>query len=430
MNVLIWFKRDLRLEDQPALALAAAKGPVLPVHVVDPEDWAQPDRAARHWAFAAESLTDLRAALAAHGVPLVLRTGETVAVLDRLVRAHAITEIVSQAAPGTGWAQARDRRVAAWARSTGLRWTELPPDATPPADLPPLTATGPVEPGTLPSARALHLADDPCPNRPPGGRPAALALLDSYLSTRAASPRDSRHPPLTAERASARLSAHLAFGTLGTAEIATACAARLAERPGPAIAAGLRHLRTGLSLRAAAHAAALSPPAPRLIGDARLRHALEQGETGLPFLDACLRYLRATGWLNHRCRALVASAALHHLGLDPAETGTFLARRCLDYDPAIHWPQIAALAAPPRSAAHPVRAGQMLDPTGAFTRRWVPELAPLPDALLQEPWKWPGARTLLGRRYPETLASLTPTPRPALPQPRRPASAAQLSLDL
>ena len=74
MNVLVWLKRDLRIHDHPALALAAGIGPVLPVFVVEPELWSEPDASARQWGFVAESLADLRDDLAGIGAPLVSRS--------------------------------------------------------------------------------------------------------------------------------------------------------------------------------------------------------------------------------------------------------------------------------------------------------------------------------------------------------------------
>ena len=119
MNVLVWFKRDLRVADHPALALAAGLGPVLPLYIVEPDYWRQPDAAARHWAFIAESLAELRAALGALGAPLVVRVGEAVPVLERLCRANGITRIVSHEETGNLWTFARDRAVADWARREG-----------------------------------------------------------------------------------------------------------------------------------------------------------------------------------------------------------------------------------------------------------------------------------------------------------------------
>jgi deoxyribodipyrimidine photo-lyase len=141
------------------------------------------------------------------------------------------------------------------------------------------------------------------------------------------------------------------------------------------------------------------------------------GETGLPFLDACLRYLRATGWLNFRMRAMVTSVASYHLWLDWRVSGQHLARMFTDYEPGIHWPQVQMQSGTtginiPR-IYNPVKQGQDQDPTGAFTRAWVPELAEVPDAFLQTPWAWPDAQRLIGHRYPEPVIDISAASREA-----------------
>jgi deoxyribodipyrimidine photo-lyase len=126
MNVLVWFKRDLRVADHPALALAAGMGAVLPVYIVEPDYWALPDTSARQWAFTEDCLTDLRVALAGLGAPLVVRVGDAVEMLGKLCRAHRISRIISHEETGNLWTFARDRRVQAWARQAGIDWVELP----------------------------------------------------------------------------------------------------------------------------------------------------------------------------------------------------------------------------------------------------------------------------------------------------------------
>ncbi|MDR0810204.1 MAG: FAD-binding domain-containing protein, partial [Gemmobacter sp.] len=167
---------------------------------------------------------------------------------------------------------------------------------------------------------------------------------------------------------------------------------------------------------------------PEAADDDRPLAAWLAGETGLPYLDACMRYLRATGWLDAPSRAMAVGCATALLGISPQAAGQALARRCTDYDPALHWPQV--LAARP---VHPLRLGLRLDPGGSFTRRWLPELAPVPEPFLHMPWRWEGARHLLGRRYPEPLVGLPPTLRQRSPRrPPCPGSAPQhqLCLDL
>lgn len=442
MNVLMWLKRDLRVVDHPALALAAGMGRVLPVYVVEPEMWALPDAAARHWGFVADCLEDLRDALRGRGMPLAVRVGDAVAVLEKLCRLHGITRIVSHEEVGNLWTFARDRRVAAWAKAAGIEWIEVPQsgvvrrlsgrdrwiaqrDAFATAPLAESGAMSPVpgvEPGVIPTARSLRLAEDRCPHVQAGGRTRGLLVLDSFLQRRGEGYRAAMASPVSGERACSRISAHLAWGSLSAREVAQMATARQAERPGGEWTGSLRSFQNRLAWRD--HFMQKLEDEPRI--ERRAQHPLAEtlgrgtdgerlqawrnGETGVPFIDACMRYLAATGWLNFRARAMVMSFASYHLWLDWRATGSVLARRFTDYEPGIHWPQVQMQSGvtginTPR-IYNPVKQGIEQDPQGAFTRRWVPELATVPDIYLQEPWKWPGAQGLLGRRYPEPVVDL------------------------
>ncbi|MEY4981852.1 MAG: hypothetical protein RIR62_118 [Pseudomonadota bacterium] len=459
MNVLLWLKRDLRLHDHPALSLAAGMGAVLPLYVVEPDYWRLPDTSARQWEAVAEGLADLRDDLARLGTPLVVRTGEVVDILDRLCRQHHIARIVSHEETGNLWTYARDRRVGAWARAAGVEWVELPQQgvvrrlrgrdgwaarrdafvAAPLVAAPAaLRAVAGVEPGPIPTARALRLAEDRCIHRQRGGRVEGLRLLDSFLSVRGEPYRSAMSSPLSAERACSRLSVALATGALSSREVAQAASARAAAlsaerageraggRWGGAIASFQSRMawrdhfiqkledEPGIEIRALHRAAdALRPRVP----DAARLAAWARGETGLPFVDACMRYLNATGWLNFRMRSMVMAVASYHLWLDWRATGSVLARRFTDYEPGIHWPQVQMQSGVTGINTirlyNPVKQGRDQDPTGAFTRRWVPELAGLPDSFLQEPWKWPEARRLLGRTYPEPVVDVAAAARAA-----------------
>jgi deoxyribodipyrimidine photo-lyase len=449
MNVLVWLKRDLRVHDHPALTLAAGLGPVLPVYVVEPELWSQPDASARQWEFVAEGLADLREALAGIGAPLVVRVGDAAQVLEGLCRRHGIGRIVSHEETGNLWTYARDRRVAAWARSAGIELTEVPQSgvvrrlpsrdiwaasrdgfmAVPALPVPALRAVNGVEPGLIPTARALKLAADPCPHRQLGGRAHGQELVDTFLTRRGEPYRTAMSSPLSAERACSRLSPHFAQGTLSIREVLQATSARQAERPGGKWGGSLASFQSRLAWRdhfiqkledqpsiATRDLHPIAVTRPRETDAARLT-AWENGETGLPFLDACLRYVRATGWLNFRMRAMVISVASYHLWLDWRATGAHLARMFTDYEPGIHWPQVQMQSGTtginiPR-IYNPVKQGLDQDPTGAFTRRWLPELAGVPDAFLQEPWLWPDARRLLGHRYPEPIIDVASAAREA-----------------
>lgn len=397
MNVLAWLQQDLRLPNNPALAVAAGMGAVLPVYIAEPEAWVRPEASARQWGFVADCLAELRGEMATVGLTLALRSGPAVEVLSRLCLRHDIRQIVSHTGAADPWVQARNAQVAAWAEAVGVAWVEV----SEAVDMPLLRGVKGVEPGPVPHSRSLKLADDRCPHRQKGGRAEGLRLLESFLVCRGEAYAHERSA-LLAERASSRLSPHLAQGTLSRAEILQAVAERLASRPGPAWTRSLRLFQARLMM---AETGAGVPLAAAMPPDARLR-AWQAGETGVPFLDAVMRYLAATGWLAAPLRGMVAAAAIHLLELDPDMVGQALARAFTDYAPDRHWPAILAIAQGNAGAVrnlNPVKAAAEFDPTGAFTRRWLPELASLPDQYLQEPWKWKHFQSVAGHRYPESL---------------------------
>jgi deoxyribodipyrimidine photo-lyase len=417
---------------------------VLPVYVAEPEMWRLPYASARQGAFVAESLAERRRDLAGLGAPLVLRVGDAVAELERLRAAEGITDLVSHEEIGNAWTYARDLRIAAWAREARVAWTELPQRAVvrplasrdgwarrrervvrdPVAMVPALRGLV-AEPGRIPAARDLGMAPDPCPGRQSGGRRNAEAVLASFLAVRGRDYRSDMSTPVAGEHGCSRLSAHLARGTISVREVAQALLVRQEEaraaRDG--WAGSLRSFSSRLAWRDHFSQKLASDPSVEVRARHRGRDALRPrepdrvrlaawaaGETGLPFLDACVRYARATGWLNFRMRAMVQAVASYHLWLDWRAAGPVTARLWTDYDPGIHRPQTqmqSGTTGMDTPCIHnPVEQGCDQDPTGAFTRRWVPELAAVPDRLLQEPWLWDGAPGLLGRGYPHALVDV------------------------
>ncbi|MEO0380693.1 MAG: FAD-binding domain-containing protein, partial [Pseudomonadota bacterium] len=155
---------------------------------------------------------------------------------------------------------------------------------------------------------------------------------------------------------------------------------------------------------------------PRTPDAARLA-AWEKGETGIPFVDACMRYLSATGWMNFRMRSMLMAVASYHFWLDWRVTGLHLARQFTDFEPGIHWPQTQMQSGTTGMNTvriyNPVKQGRDQDPEGTFTRRWCPELAAVPDAHLQSPWDWDGAGGPLGHRYPHPIVDVADAAREA-----------------
>lgn len=437
---VIWFKRDLRVEDHRALARAAQRGPVLPLYVVEPELWQQPDMSARQWAFVHDCLSELQPALARLGQALVIRLGSVEDVLQRLHQTTPFTALWSHQETGNDWTFQRDRRVQEWCRAQGIVWHELrnhgvvrrlasrngwaaqwdrfmaEPRAQAPT-LEPLT----VEPGNIPSLADLGLSDDVCLDRQSGGRTLAQDTLQSFLVKRARTYRRDMSSPLAGAQACSRLSPHLAWGSISMREVMQATWQHQAKPPVHAQTADWRGSVKSFAARLHWHCHFIQKleDAPRLEfenlhraydglrskePDAVRLAAWQNGETGLPFVDACMRCLAHTGWLNFRMRAMVMATASYHLWLDWRAPGLYLARQFTDYEPGIHWSQVQMQSGTTGINTiriyNPVKQGHDQDPTGVFTRHWLPELADIPDAQLQEPWTAENADQVLGHRYP------------------------------
>ncbi|MEO1205749.1 MAG: FAD-binding domain-containing protein [Pseudomonadota bacterium] len=451
---VVWFKRDLRVHDHAALAGAAAAGPVLPLFVAEPGLYAQPDAAGRHWAFLSECLEALQCDLVRMGQPLIVATGDVVDVLNAIHAKCGIDALWSHEETGNAWTFTRDKRVSVWCRGNGVPWHEerqfgvirrlkdrngwakawdrqmaerqvSAPSALPPIETVPLAGFQPCD--TLPTLQHLGLSADPCPGRQRGGRLRGIGLLNSFLTARGQDYRREMSSPVTAFEACSRLSAHLAYGSLSMREITQTVYARMADLKEQDPSPETRAWRASLSSFAGrlhwhCHFMQKLEDEPRLefenlhpayVGmrpdeaDRAKLAAWCNGETGFPFVDACMRALHQTGWLNFRMRAMMMSFASYHLWLPWRATGEHLARQFTDYEPGIHWPQSQMQSGTTGINTvriyNPVKQSEDQDPAGTFIRSYCPELAAVPDNFIHAPWTWDGFQSEVNGRYPERI---------------------------
>ena len=297
-----------------------------------------------------------------------------------------------------------------------LRSTFLPPKALPaPAALPTLEVSGdPLESWALHPSKpdwSGGLAEDWQP-----GEAGARRRLEDFLDRAGAYAQERDRPDIAG---TSRLSPHLHWGEIGPAQVWRAVAARHDEnRAEP-------YLRQLAWREFSTHLLYHWPTLPERAWRPNFelfpwRHdqadykAWCRGETGYPIVDAGMRELWATGWMHNRVRMIAASFLIKDLLVDWRLGEAWFWDTLVDADlanNAASWQWVAgsgADAAPYFRIFNPVRQGERFDPKGAYVRRWVPELAALPDAYIHCPWEAPGetlatAGVALGRSYPHPI---------------------------
>ncbi len=458
---LVWFRRDLRLRDNPALSAAVARGgPVVAVFVLDDaaEGRWPPGAPSRWWLH--HSLAALDASLCERGSRLILERGDAAGALARVARASGAGAVYWNRRHEPA-ALAGDRAAAAALAALGLetrdfnagllfdpgsvsnrqgrpfqvfspfwrRCLELPVEA--PVPLPPGRFRRPAawprslaleELGLLPAARR----DEGLAGTWRPGEKGGAARLRRFAAGALAAYAEGRDRPDL--DGTSMLSPWLHFGSVGPRQVWAAVGALSRETGVFPPSNGARVFLSEIGWREFAHhllfhfpgtpEAPLRPafgkfPWARDPGG-RMMRAWREGRTGYPIVDAGMRQLSGMGWMHNRVRMVVASFLVKHLRLPWTQGARWFWNALVDADLAnntLGWQWSAgcgADAAPYFRIFSPVRQGARWDPRGDYVRRWVPELARMPAAFIHRPWDAPAdvladAGVRLGDSYPRPV---------------------------
>jgi deoxyribodipyrimidine photo-lyase len=426
---LVWYKRDLRIFDHQPLAEAVVTGePVVGLFVFEPSIWGQPDLSRRHEQFVRQSLLQLQAEWQKRGAQLFFAVGEMTELLSRILRQHGKFTLWSHEENGTDWTYTRDRAVSRWMRAHQMEWIErqhfgvtrklkdkslFPKRWETHMNMPFFQAPKQILP--YPNARDLAATIDHqelseitevsrhgqmISDGQSGGERYAHVMLQDFLQRRSMQYQFHLSKPEGSRTSCSRLSAYLAWGNLSIRYVAQQTVDAM-EQATPthrkhldAFFTRIRwhdHFIQRLEEWPWMHQRAVHPEfdAIRQVWDEQLYQSWLYGKTGFPLIDASMRALHQTGYVNFRSRSMLVSFVCHTLWLDWRRPAIDLAQLFLDYEPGIHYNQIQMQAA--TTGFHTIRIYNPLkqmedhDPQGLFVRRWVPEIADWPMEWLLDP---------------------------------------------
>ena len=422
-----WVKRDARLADNACLAEADSYGlDILPFFCFEPLLLVADDTSDKHVQAQWQAIKGLRNSLRQYGADLIIAHGEVIDKLSKLFAIIPFTHLFSHEEVGNAITYQRDKKVASWCRERGIVYREFSQSSVKrggvdrdklqdlwesrivkplPLKVPAIRQSPEIQQLAASTAFPNLRAFAPNRNWQSVSEADALLTLYDFLNNRGLWYRGGISSPNTAFTAGSRLSVHLAWGTLSVRQVWHGVQRRLSEldpndpktsrwKSGLAAFLSRLHWRDHFTQRLesepglefhALHPAYRDPPYEN---DEILYAAWREGRTGYPLVDAVMRCLSTTGFVNFRMRAMVVSFACHNLNLDWRLIHPHLARVFRDYDPGIHLNQLQMQAGVVGlntiRVYNPNKQLADWDPDCRFVKKWVPELGGLsPDKIQQ-----------------------------------------------